>query len=371
MEKSTLRLPGPLKHTAEARSDADLVKEMRAYIAAQPAVRFLADVVTALHAAPHHMRGARVFLQALPPRQILPAFGERPDLRARLVKAITGSPTALLRRLPPLDLATQLELLVAEDLPVAERTVRAEEDRALPVVELYLKYLDAADLAVYVPAPLLWDYESQDGWWKRDTSSGAKALMAAELKSIRQHGILLDSEILDLVGDETMERDLPFEVRAKIRAAGRKAAREGRPFRDSDMFASLRSEDGKRDLTDELAENISLVALRKVVMRAAEILGLVRAEPEHEDRTDPGIKAAVEAAPTPPAAKAPAKQKHEPPAVTARPRTPAVPSPARRQTPVPPPREDAAVPGADELPQNFGEDVLDADTFVSLEDLTR
>jgi hypothetical protein len=62
----------------------------------------------------------------------------------------------------------------------------------------------------------------------------------------------------------------------------------------------------------------------------------------------------------------------EPKSAPPRPRTPAAPpAVAARPTPAPPLRDDAGAPGADELPHNFGEDVLDAETFVNLDDLTR
>jgi hypothetical protein len=286
MDKNPLRVPGPLKHTSEARSEADLQKEMRTYVAAQPGVRFLADVLTALHATPQGLRAPRNFYSAFPPRQVLQALTERADLRVRLVRAITGGAPTLLRRLSPADLAAQIELLVAEDLPATERALRAEEDRSLSVLDIYLKYLDPSDLAAYLQVSAVWEYESYDGWWTREAGAPVRALMAAELKSIRKHAILTDSEILDIVGDEVFERDLPVAVRATLRAAARKAAREGRPFKDSDLFASVRSADGARDLTDELVDNVALPVLRKVVARAAEILGLPRNDDLAITRTD-------------------------------------------------------------------------------------
>ena len=219
MEKGTLRAPVTLKHGSEARSEAELAKELRAHLAAQPAARFLADVLAALHAPPQPLRSPAGFYVGLPPRLVLQALAERPDLRVRLVRAITVGAATLVRRLPPAELAGQIELLVSEDLPVAERSVRAEEDRGLAVVDLYLKYLDPSDLAAYLPAGGLWEYEGQDSWWKREPTPGTRALMVAELKSIRRHAVLTDAEILDLIGDETLERDLPLAVRTRLRAA--------------------------------------------------------------------------------------------------------------------------------------------------------
>ena len=286
MEKNGLRVPGTLKHSSEARAEADLQKEARTHVAAQPGIRFLADTLAALHAAPQPIRSSRGFYSSFPPRQVLQALAERAELRVRLVRAITGGAPTLLRRLAPADLAAQVELLVAEDLPPAERALRAEEDRALPVLDLYLKYLDPADLAVYLPVSTIWEYESYDGWWTRDAGPGGRALMSAELKSIRRHGILSDSEFLDVLGDETIERDLPLGVRTSLRAAARKAAREGKAFKDSDLFASVRSADGARDLTDELADHIPLTMLRKVVARAADLLGFAKEEAAGATRPD-------------------------------------------------------------------------------------
>ena len=309
------------------------------------ATRFLADVLTALHAPPQPLRSAAAFYASFPPRLVLPALAERPESRVRLCRAITGGPAALLRRLPPAELASQIELLVAEDLPAAERSVRAEEDRALAVVDLYLKYLDPGDLAACLPAATLLEYEGHDGWWKREASAATRALMTAQCKSIRRHGLLTDGEILDLIGDETLERDLPLPVRTRLRAAARKAGREGRPFRDGDLFACLRSEDGARDLTDHLVESVGLPTLRQVVARAAEGLGAV-AEP---------------------AAK-PAPPRLAPPRPDAR--------PGRRHTPRaleiarPPADVVEAVPTAEELLTGFDDDVIESDNVV-VEEMAR
>jgi hypothetical protein len=367
MEKSsTLRIPGTLKHSNDARTDADLVKELRAYLGAQPGVRFLADVLTALHASPHPLRFARAFYAACPPRVVLQAFAERPELRARLLRAITGGPPALLRRIPPAELASQIELLAAEDLPAGERTVRAEEDRQLAVVDLYLKYLDPSDLAAYLPPAVIWEYESHDGWWKREASATTKALMVAELKSIRRNGVLPDSDILDMIGDETLERDLPLPVRTRLRGAARKAARDGRPFRDSDMFTSLRSEDGTRDLIDELVDHVAFTSLRRVVARAAEILGLGGNQPAAAVlAAGPAVemKGAVPVTLLP---RGRQKGGAEAPAA-ARPR-----QETERLVVAPAPaNDDAPVPTADELPAGFDDDVIDNDTLLMIEEAVR
>jgi hypothetical protein len=371
MEKSTSRIPGTLKHTGEARSEADLLKEMRAYLAAQPGVRFLADVLTALHAPPHPLRFARAFYEACPPRTVLQAFTERPELRVRVVRAITGGPAALLRRIAPAELASQIELLVAEDLPPAERVLRAEEDRQAAVIDLYLKYLDPSDLAAYLPPAVLWDYESHDGWWKRDGSPTTRALMIAELKSIRRNGVLPDSEILDMIGDEALERDLPVAARTRLRAAARKAAREGRPFRDGDLFSSLRSEDGSRDLTDELVDCMSLATLRKVVVRAAELLGLGAEPPAAPEAEPPATKATPGAPP-----KLRSRPLPEPVSVlgqAGRASRRMTPRPVEVIRPLGPELvgEEARVPMAEDLPTDFDDDVIETDTSMVIEEVAR
>jgi len=353
MDKGTPSVLGALKHGHDARSEADLVKEQRAHLAAQPGARFLADVLGALHAPPHPLRSAAAFHAAFPPRLMLHALSERADLRVRLARAITGGAATLLRRLPPGELASQIELLVSEDLPPAERSVRAEEDRSLAVVDLYLKYLEPTDLAAYLPAEALWDYEGHDGWWKREATAATRALMTAELKSIRRHGVLGDGEILDLLGDETLERDLPLPVRTRLRAAARKAGREGRPFRDGDLFACLRSDDGSRDLTDHLVESVNLATLRQVVSRAAEVLGLVPAEPAAKPAAaEPAAKPAPPKVVLPRAEARPGRR-HTPRAIeVAKP-------PASGERP-----DDAAVPSADELLTGFDDDVMESGPIV-------
>src|SRR5262245_8765390 len=208
MTQRTPQIPGTLKHNTDEQTDAILQDKAREHADRHPGVRFLADVLRALHGPIAPLRNAKTFYGAFTPREVMEAFAQRPDLRVKTVKAITGSPAALLRRLPPEALASQIDLLAIEDLPESERSVRAEADRALSVNELYIKYLDAVDLATYLPAQSIWKYESHDSWWKWEPTAGSRALMAAELRSARRHGVLTDSEILDLLGEETLERHL-------------------------------------------------------------------------------------------------------------------------------------------------------------------
>ena len=171
------------------------------------------------------MRSAKGFYSAFAPREMMDALAQRPDLRVKAVKAITAG-AHLLRRLPPDALASQIDLLVAEDLPEAERSVRAEADRALAVHDLYMKYLDAVDLATYLPAQSILTYESQDSWWKWEPTAGTRALMATELRSIRRHGILTDAEILDLLARRCWTA--PVAGRPHGVAQGRAPGRRGR-----------------------------------------------------------------------------------------------------------------------------------------------
>jgi len=272
MSQRTLRIPDTLKHKGE-QSDASLAETAREHVERHPGLSFLADVMRAIN-APGGMRGPAAFFGAFSPRQVMEAFAERPDLRVRVLKAITGGPTALLRRLSADAVASQIDLLAADDLPEAERSVRAEADRALSVHELYMKYVDPVDVATYLPARSVWEYESQDAWWTREPTAGARALMAIELRVIRRHGIITDSEILDVLGDETFERHMPLAVRAALRTAARRAAAAGKPLTDAEVFALGQADKGGRDLVDEMVENIPLPALREVVDVVARMLGL-------------------------------------------------------------------------------------------------
>jgi hypothetical protein len=305
-------MTGPLVHEGKARPDVELQKEARAHVDGAPLLRFLGDVLAALHQGDEPLRTADTFFATFKPRMVLEALQGRPDLRVKLMTVITGGPSTLVRRLSPSDLATQIDLLSIEDLPAGERAFRRDEDRNKSVKDLYIKYLDPMDLAAYLPAAELWSYESQDRWWTREANRGRRALALAELRSLRKHQLLSDSQILDVIGDEALERDLPLPVRTRLRAAARKAAREKRPFTDSDVFACGRTPDGTRDLTDDLAEHLSLATLRKVVSQAVEALGLhdgagasgaVRAEQparESADKRLPGIAPAPAAViPTP------------------------------------------------------------------------
>jgi hypothetical protein len=283
MTQSTLRIPGTLKHTSDEQTDVALQEKAREHAERHPGVRYLADVLRALHAPGAMLRSAKGFYSAFTPRKVLDAFAQRPDLRVQTVKAITGGAPTLLRRLPPDALASQIDLLVIEDLSEAERSVRAEADRALAVHDLYMKYLDPVDLATYLPAQSIWTYESHDGWWKGEPTAGTRALMATELRSIRRHGILTDAEILDLLGEETLEQHLPLAVRTGLRKAARRAAAAGKPFTDADLFAGPGA--GARDLIDEMVESVPMAQLRDVVAQAVRILGV----PAPDDSDEPTV----------------------------------------------------------------------------------
>jgi len=283
MNQQTLRIPGTLRHTSDEQTDVALQEQARQHADHHPGVRFLADILRALHGATGAQRNAKTFYSVFTPREVMDGFGQRPDLRVKVLRAITGSPAALLRRLSSEALAFQIDLLATEDLPEAERSVRAEADRALSVHDLYLKYLDPADIATYLPAQAIWMYEARDNWWKTEPTAATRALMATELRSIRRHAILTDSEILDLLGDETLERCLPLAVRTALRRAARRAAKEGRPFTDADLFASAAGGPGERDLIDEMVESVPLPQLREVVAQVGRMLGLSN----HDDSEEP------------------------------------------------------------------------------------
>jgi hypothetical protein len=287
MNQQVLRIPGTLRHTSDEQNDVALQEQARAHAEGHPGVRFLADVLRALHGPGVSLRNANTFYSVFTPREVMDALGQRPDLRVKVVKAITGSPAALLRRLSSEALASQIDLLAVEDLPEAERAVRAEADRVLTVSDLYLKYLEPLDLATYLPAQAIWIYESRDAWWKTEPTAGARALMAAELRSIRRHAILTDSEILDLLGDETLERSLPLSVRTTLRQAARRAAKEGRPFSDADLFAagSAGHGGGGHDLIDEFVEAVPLPQLREVISQVGRMLGLSALDDSEEPTT--------------------------------------------------------------------------------------
>ena len=271
MNQRTLRIPGTLKHTSDEQTDVALQEKAREHADRHPGVGYLADVLRALHAPGALMRSAKGFYGAFTPREMMEALAQRPDLRVKTVKAITGGAPTLLRRLPPEALASQIDLLVIDDLPEAERSVRAEADRALTVHDLYMKYLDPVDLATYLPAQSIWAYESQDNWWKWEPTAGTRALMATELRSIRRHGILTDAEILDLLGEEMLEQHLSLAVRTGLRKAARRAAAAGKPFTDADLFAGAGA---GRDLIDEMVDSVPMGQLREVVAQAVRILGV-------------------------------------------------------------------------------------------------
>jgi hypothetical protein len=337
MSQRTLRIPGTLKHTGDEQTDVALQEQAREHVDRHPGLKFLADVLRALHATAVPMRQAKSFFGAFSPREMMDAFAQRPDLRVKTVKAITGGAPTLLRRLPADALASQIDLLVIEDLPESERTVRAEGDRALSVHDLYLKYVDPLDVATYLPARTIWTYESHDDWWKWEPSAGARALMAAELRSIRRHAILSDSEILDLLGEVTLEQYLSLAVRTSLRKAARRAAAAGRPFTDADLFAGTGV--GGRDLIDEMVDAVPMPHLRAIVDQVGRIIGMSDVNAIEEVTAVSGPKEATPA-PTPIGARVGPKPT---PAVAAVPPTPIA---KNRAGATPPPKPIPAAPPA-------------------------
>ncbi len=353
------RIPGSLKHTNDEQTDVGLQEKAREHVDRHPGLRYLADVLRALHDAAAPLRNAKAFYEAFAPRAVMDSFAQRPDLRVKAVKAITGSPATLLRRLPAEALASQIDLLAIEDLPDAERTVRAEADRALGVHELYLKYVDPIDVATYMPAHAIWSYESHDAWWKAEPTAATRGVLAAELKSIRRHAILTDSEILDVLGEESLERHLSLAIRAGLRRAARRAASEGRLFTDTDLFASVDA-GGGRDLIDEMVESIPLPQLRDVIVHACRAMGLSALDDSEEPTKVSSGNAAKDAAAIP----IPVGQRVGPkptPAVTAAsmpapgagklrmPNDRAATPPPKPIPPVPPPKLGRAAPSPSEL----------------------
>jgi hypothetical protein len=364
MNQRTLRIPGTLKHTSDEQTDVALQEKAREHADRHPGVGFLADVLRVLHAPGGLMRNAKGFYSAFTPRQVMEALAQRPDLRVKTVKAITGGAPTLLRRLSPEALAFQIDLLVVEDLPEAERSVRAEADRALTVHDLYMKYLDPVDLATYLPPQSIWAYEADDSWWKWEPTGGTRALMATELRSIRRHGILTDAEILDLLGEETLEQHLPLAVRTGLRKAARRAAAAGKPFTDADLFAGLGA--GGRDLIDEMVDSVPMGQLREVVAQAVRILGVSAMDDNDEPTAVTFGNSAKDAAavptpigqrigpkPTPPVTLAPSPLLGKPRAANDRNATPPpkpIPSapPAKGGRPAPIPADAAGPPAPDD-----------------------
>jgi hypothetical protein len=283
MNQRTLRIPGTLKHKGDEQTDAALQEKAREHVDRHPGVQFLADVLRALHVPGAPLRSAKAFYGAFSPREVMEGLAQRPDLRVKTAKAITGGAPTLLRRLSPEAIASQVDLLVIEDLPEAERTVRAESDRALTVHDLYMKYLDPTDLATYLPPQSIWTYESHDSWWKWEPTAATRALMTTELRSIRRHGILTDAEILDLLGEEALEEHLSLAVRTGLRKAARRAAAAGKPFTDADLFAGLGA--GGRDLIDEMVDSVPMAQLREVVDQSVRILGVSMLDDSEEPTT--------------------------------------------------------------------------------------
>jgi hypothetical protein len=201
------------------------------------------------------------------------ALESRPDLRAIVVQALTAGPPSLTRRMSPAVITAQIDLLIETDILVEERVIRAEDDRGRSVAELYLKYLNPIDLAAYLPPVELWAYEKEGSWWDR-TTDATRRLMAAEIKSIRRHKILSDTDLLDAIGDDVLERDLAPTVRTAMRGAMRRAARDKKHFTDTDVFDCVRTPDGERDLVDSLVESVPLPHLRVAIGRAAQVLAL-------------------------------------------------------------------------------------------------
>jgi hypothetical protein len=197
--------------------------------------------------------------------------------------------------------------------------------------------------------------------------------MATELRCIRRHGILADTEILDLLGEETLEQHLSLAVRTGLRKAARRAAAAGKPFTDADLFAGPGA--GARDLIDEMVDSVPMPQLRDVVAQAGRILGVSEMGDNEEPTAVRFGGSAKDAAAVP----TPIGQRIGPkptPAITPAPaRLMGTPRTATDPTATPPPKPIPAVPPAKAarpapIPADAGGPPEPDDDFAFLEEVS-
>lgn len=215
-------MPDPSIHADVNAPDAQLAAEAADYFGARPALQVVAELLQGLRTLRLPWWTSDLRRVAHPAEERMRQLGARPDVRQRIMMALTHMPPRASRRLSPEMQGSLIDEVLHEDV-----TVEAFEDAFLPVETV--TYGDAAGLVREVVAALPWG---------DDSPAHRKVLeifMDACLKERSHAGKALPPLLswLDLrlaIDADAWQEHLPRAVRVKVDKARLEAERAGAAF---------------------------------------------------------------------------------------------------------------------------------------------
>lgn len=245
--------------------------------------RFLASVLDRTIAS--GVRSAADFLRAFPPRTIMNALADQPQLRAKLLIATTGQHEKVAEKKSPASAGEDLEIALTERI--------TNEDA---VVSLF----DADDRVRYLDHGRLWGFVTEGQFWKITNASTPQTLARDHvvfiLERARAEKLVKAREVIDGIGVSEIVAATPHDELAPLFEAVLADGRAGKPFDDERALAVLP--------LSRLLAHVSLAHVwERVVAKKLSFGAGAAEEPESEQRVS--IDLVVDEEPHTPAAAAP------------------------------------------------------------------
>jgi hypothetical protein len=189
--------------------------------------RFLAAVVE--HAIRIGRRTPSDFLRSFPPRALMNALGDQPQLRAKILVATTGQHEKVAAKKSAASAGEDLEIALAEHIATEEAIVSLLEpdDR--------VRFLDNGRLWAFITEGEFWRITSKDAAVARDH-------ILYILERARMEKLVTPRDIVDGIGIDVLVEALPNEDIARILSAALNEGRAGKPFGDERALAELPAE---------------------------------------------------------------------------------------------------------------------------------
>jgi hypothetical protein len=197
----------------------------------EPKQRFLSQVVA--HSLAVGRRTAKDFLRHFPPKAIMVALRDQPQLRSAIVVPTTGIHGKVAQKKAPESLAEDIQIALDEGV--------ADEHS---IVALF----DPDDRVRFLDPRKLWQFVAEGEFWKKTsglTSGGGTP--GGELAATKQHiafildcaksnGLLSELDLVDGCGMETLLERLPKAVLEKLVRGALLSGRQGKPFDDEKVL---------------------------------------------------------------------------------------------------------------------------------------
>lgn len=170
------------------------------------------------------------FIRHFPPRTIMEALAERPDLRAGLLVPTTG----LKQRIA----IKKTWQSAGDDLQTA---LDEGETQAAAIVQAFAP----DDRVVYLPEPKLWAFIVEGQFWKVSAKDDKAAFATAQqhiaylLDRALVDGLIVPRDVVDGIGVNELCNRLPRSEMASLFNAALSGGRKGTPFTDRDLLAAL------------------------------------------------------------------------------------------------------------------------------------